>query len=616
MREVGPAPPAAPPDLPRPRPPYGPPRRRSRDPRRAPGSAIRSLRPPVPGSRAPGPAGAAAPDSVRSRRGSPHPPGNRRAGAFEPPSGRAAGVRGLRPAAVPAAAAVLALACGPETPAPPAPFPPRLASLEIAGSEGSKHLVPDFDPTIRHYGVRCAERETLTVSAALAEGSADGVSTEAAAVFLNGAPLSADAAEVSLRHDQDLAVEARRGDAATLYAVHCVPLDFPEVTAVTVGPGPAEGLLLVDPWYESEDGEDVGYLAILDDHGVPRYHRRVRERAWNFRRHAAHGLYSYANALEDESCSYREVEIVLLDDRLEVADRVRAAGLCNTDLHDFLITPEGNYLFVSYPPAERDFSALPDREGAYPYSTAEPTHDSVIQEVTPDGEVRFRWNSGEAADGSGPAIKMADCVVDRFPEQYGWLNSFSLTAEGNLLASFRGCAQILEIERPSGRVLRQLGGSAPALPDGRRHLHFVGDPEPAGFCGQHTPVVTGRGVRGDLRLALFDNAIHCLGDEDRPQPHENHPSRVVEYLLSGDEAIFLRHYESLFSIHAAGSVQALANGNWLITWGWGGSRPPTSLVEVDPTGREVLKMRVRGDHRTQIYRAYREPGLTIPLNLP
>ena len=613
MREAGPAAPAPPPGLP----PRRPPRRPSPDPGRTPEPAAPYPRPPVPGSRSPGTAGGALPDPVPSRRRPRNRPGNRKAEAFAPPSRRGDGIFGLRPGA--AATAALALACGPGAPAPPAPspapFPPRLASLEVAEPEGPKHLVPDFDPAIRHYGVRCAERETLTVSAAAADRSADGTASETA-VFLNGAPLSAAGAEVSLRHDQDLAVEVRRGDAAALYAVHCVPLDFPEVTAVTVGPGPAEGLLLVDPWYESEEGESVGYVAVLDDHGVPRFHRRVRERAWNFRRHAAHGLYSYANALEDESCSYREVEIVLLDERLEVADRVRAAGLCNTDLHDFLITPEGNYLFVAYLPAEHDFSAFPDREGEYSYSTAEPTHDSVIQEVTPDGEVVFRWSSGEAADGSGPAIEMADCLVDRFPEQYSWLNSFSLTPEGNLLASFRGCAQILEIERPSGRVLRQLGGSAPALPDGRVHLRFVGDPEPAGFCGQHTPVVTGRGVRGELRVALFDNAIHCLGDEHRPQPHENHPSRVVEYRLSGDEAIFLRHYESLFSIHAAGSVQALANGNWLITWGWGGSRPPTSLVEVDPTGREVLKMRVRGDHRTQIYRAYRETGLTIPLNLP
>ena len=570
------------------------------------------LRPRVPGGRPPGPGSGAAPDSAGSRRRSgnrpEHGPNDRPAGAF----GRPGGASRLRSGAV--AAAVFALGCGsPET----LPPPPRLASLTVAAPEGPKTLVPDFDPTIHHYAVRCAERETLTVAATAERGEGNGNETPnepepVFGLFLNGAPLPAGSGEVSLAHDQDLAVEVRRGVDSATYAVHCVPLDFPEVSVVTLDSGLAEGLLLMDPWYESDDGDYVGYLAILDDHGVPRFLRRVEERAWNFRRHPAHRRYSYASLRrEDESCSYAEVEIVLLDDRFAEVDRLRAVGLCNTDLHDFLLTAEGNYLFLAYVPAERDFSAVPDENGAYPWSTTEATHDSVIQEVTPEGEVVFQWNSGEPrGDGTGPPLKMTDCRVDQFPDHYAWLNSLTLTGEGNLLASFRGCAQVLEIERPSGRVLRQLGGSAPAIPDGRVHHRFVGDPEPAGFCGQHTPIVTGRSANGDLRLALFDNGNHCPGGFDRPR------SRVVEYRLGDGEAVFLRHYESLFAMHIAGSVQALGNGNWLVTWGWGGNRPQTSLVEVDPSGREVLKMHLSGDHRAQIYRAYREPGLTIPLNLP
>ena len=549
----------------------------------------------------------------------------------------------LRWGFLPLLTVTLAPGCGPGAPDPTPPLPPLpqeskegvepvLDSIEVAGPDGPKPLVPAFASEIRHYAVRCAERETLSVAAVAAAGN----DTEPATLTLNGDPLPDGGTEVSLRDDQDLAVEVRRGDLATTYAVHCVPLDFPEVTVTTRRPGPAEGLLLVDPSYDSAAGGRVSYLAVLDDHGVPRFHRRVPVRAFNFRRHAAHRLYSYANAIEDESCSIREVEVVLLDELLEVVDRVRAAGLCNTDLHDFLITPEGNFLFIAYIPAERDFSAVPDGKGEYSYSTAEPTHDSVIQEVSPEGEVVFRWNSGEGRE--GPPIELADCRMLSFPEQYARLNSFSLTTEGNLLASFRGCAQVLEIERPSGRVLRQVGGRAPAIPDGRVHHRFVGDPYPVGFCGQHTPIETGRSANGDLRLALFDNGVGCPGDEHRRRWHRNHPSRVVEYRLSGDEAIFLRHREIPFPVDIAGSVQALENGNWLISQGWtaptpllegirdrferfgntDGSRRPTSVVEMDPTGREVLAitMETPAGERALIYRAYREPGLTIPLNLP
>ena len=602
MREDGPAAPAPRPDLPRRRPPRLP----NLEPGRPRNAGDLRLRPPVPGGRPPGSGSGAFPDSARSGSRPQHRPKRLPTERFA----RLGGDAGFRAGAV--AAAVFALGCGtPEIPPPP----PQLASLTVAGPEGPKELVPRFDPAIRHYAVRCAERETLTVAATAERGNGNETANEPESVFdlfLNGAPLPAGSGEVSLAHDQDLSVEIRRGAESATYAVHCVPLDFPEVSVVTLDSGLAEGLLLLDPWYESDDGDYVGYLAALDDHGVPRFLRRVEERAWNFRRHPAHRLYSYASLRrEDESCSYAEVEIVLLDDRFAEVDRLRAVGLCNTDLHDFLITPEGNHLFLAYVPAERDFSAVPDEDGDYPWATTEATHDSVIQEVTPEGEVVFQWNSGEPrGDGAGPPLKMTDCRVDQFPDHYAWLNSLTLTGEGNLLASFRGCAQVLEIERPSGRVLRQLGGSAPAIPDGRVHHRFVGDPVPGGFCGQHTPIETGRSANGDLRLALFDNGNHCPGGFDRPR------SRVVEYRLGDGEAVFLRHYESLFAMHIAGSVQALANGNWLVTWGWGGNRPQTSLVEVDPSGREVLKMHLSGDHRAQIYRAYREPGLDLPLNLP
>ena len=544
----------------------------------------------------------------------------------------AARQRSLPAACLSLAAIALAPGCGRF----PAPAPPVLDSLEVAGPDGPKPLVPAFAPEIRHYAVRCAERETLTVTARLADepadetaaGNAGETAGETTEITLNGAPLPEGRGEVALRHDQDLAVEVRSGAESTTYAIHCVPFDFPEVTVVTRRPGReeggrAEGLLLLDPRYDTPEGERVSYLAVLDDRGVPRFHRRIEPAGRNFRWHPALRLYSYARSLyAEKSCGWREAEVVLLDEGFEVAGRVRAVGLCNTDWHDFLVTDEGNYLFIAFIPAERDFSAVPDENGEYPWSATEATHDSVIQEVTPEGEVVFQWNSGEARDGSGPRLKFADCRMQHFPEHYAWLNSFSLTGEGNLLASFRGCAQVLEIERPSGRVLRQIGGSAPALPDGRLHHRVVGDPVPVGFCGQHTPIETGREANGDLRLAVFDNAVHCLPDLARLPPRRTQGPRVVEYRLSGDEAVFLRHHEIPFPAPIAGSVEALPGGNWIISRGWdypGGERPPSrpaAVVEVDPTGREVLALRFGGDEQVRIYRAYRESGLTIPLNLP
>ena len=490
---------------------------------------------------------------------------------------------------------------------------PRLESLTVSVAEGGggeagrawgaaeppKRLRPDFDPETFHYAVRCSDPETLSVSGAAA-GSA-------ATVTLNGAPVPRrfEEREVVLRGGQDLAIVVSDGGDSATYAVHCVGLDFPRVWTVGREPRRRGGLLLVDPTYADESGEAVSHIAILDDNGVPRFHRRIPGPAYNFRRHAAHRMYSYNRHREDPAFG----EVVLLDERLRPVARPRPVGLRFADNHDFLLTDEGNYLFIVYEPAERDLSPYPDPGGEFPYSTAEPTQDSVIQEVTPDGEVLFRWNSW--GNGNGHPIRIADCRWgDQWPREWAHLNSLFL-ADGDIVASFRGCSQVLKIERPSGRVLWQLGGSPPAVPDGRTRYTIVGDPEPEGFCGQHTAIESPPGV-----VTLFDNGAPCPGTRGGLRAPARRGARVVEYRLEGDEAVFSREYRGLHGSHARGAVQLLERGGWLITWGLGRERPDTGAIEVDGAGRVGFAVALRGRYRAHLYRAYREYGLRVPLNLP
>ena len=498
---------------------------------------------------------------------------------------------------------------------------PRLESLTVSVTEGGgggaarrawgaaeppKRLRPDFDPETFHYAVRCDDPETLSVSGAAAGSTAT--------VTLNGAPVPRrfEEREVVLRHDQDLAIVVSDGGDSATYAVHCVGLDFPRVWTVGREPGRRDGLLLVDPIYMWEGGEEVSHIAILDDNGVPRFHRRVPGWVFNFRWHAAHRMYSYNRQVRSDPPFS---EVVLLDERLDPVARPEPVGLHHPDQHDFLLTDEGNYLFVVFEPVERDLSPYPDRDAEFPFSTAELTVDYVIQEVSPDGEVLFQWNSWGKEDGA-PAIRVADCVwTNRRPRAWGWahLNSLFL-ADGDIVASFRGCSQVLKIERPSGRVLWQLGGSPPAVPDGRIHYTIVGDPEPEGFCGQHTAIESPPGV-----VTLFDNRVLCLADPPgwwESPAASRRGARVVQYRLDGDEAIFLREYRGLHGSTTAGAVQLLERGRWLITWGNGRNRPDTGAVEVDDAGRVVFAVALRGRYRAHLYRAYREYGLRVPLNLP
>ena len=471
--------------------------------------------------------------------------------------------------------------------APPPP-PPRLAELSVTGAGA---MTPAFAPEVFHYAIGCEPRQPLRVSAA--------TGNSAIRLSLNGAVVDGalDDAPITLADDGDLVVglEAPGADGgavgAAAYTVHCVPPDFPEVEVVRKAPGRAGGLLLVTPYYSAPGrAAPAAWLAMLDDNGVPRFTRRASPGAQNFRWHERARLYSY-----NEAAPNNAGDVVLLNERLNEVGRVGpAAGLVPPMMHDFLITGEGNYLFIVRQPAVRDLSRYPARNGETAPTSAQATHDAVIQEVTPDGREAFRWNSWDH-------LKLSDCAGWQFfPGQYAHLNSLDLDAAGNVLAGFRGCSQALKIERLSGRVLWQLGGSDPTAPDAyderrpafdRPWYRPANDPH-GGFCAQHSVSE----IAPD-RILMFDNG-QCGGREDRD-------SRVVEYRLDrGGEAVFARHYEPGWPTFYGGAVTPLANGNWLIAWGGGPGN--ATLSEVDAAGRELFALRLSREPQTAMtYRAYR-----------
>ena len=281
----------------------------------------------------------------------------------------------------------------------------------------------------------------------------------------------------------------------------------------------------------------------------------------------------------------------------------------HTGGHDFLIMENGNYLVMSYYPRQRDFSDF-TCEGA-PCSVTEGTPtDSIIQEVTPDGQQVLLWNSWEH-------VKIEDCTIHRFPKDYAHLNSLH-ELEGDIVAGLRGCAQVLRLERDTGAVVWQMGGTEPMRIDrpapmtgAAEYLELVNDPL-GEFCGQHHVTATPAGS-----VLMFDNGNHCLGRRKDLTP----VTRIVEYdISSGTEARFVREYrlpEADGFAASGGGVTELENGNWLITWGNNG--PNIAVSEVDPAGNEIFRMRMSKDGAQygtgRVYRE-RESDLAIPLNLP
>lgn len=468
----------------------------------------------------------------------------------------------------------------------PAPAP-TLRNLTVTG-EG-RAMYPPFDPDTHHYAVGCGGGAlTLTLSAADAETR----------VTVNGVRVPSRNAVVELAGlagDSDVIVELESGEGGSAaYTIHCLPSDFPTVTA-----------------RKSADASDIlllgilgsflkpSYIAIFDTNGVPRFHRRISNATARFKYHRdGRYPYSYFQMAGTIPC-FRETdcrnwEAIILDHDLSVADIVRVIPpLTHTDPHEIIIKPNGNYVVMSYEPVRRDFSSFRDPDGNI-YSASEGTADSVIQEITPEGEQVFLWNSWNY-------LAIEDCTQHRFPWGYAHINSLYIV-EDDIVASFRGCAQVLRIDGNSGDIVWLLGKSnrsdAEWVASGSpAPLKIVGDPY-GEFCGQHAARLKPNG-----NLVLFDNGVHCpvepaTGASVRASDVF---SRVVEYSLDLEtgQATFQRHH----SLHGTfdrlsrsrGNIELLDNGNWLVSWGPSARAipPDESITEVNPrTGEELLSITI------------------------
>ena len=468
--------------------------------------------------------------------------------------------------------------------------PLELQSLTVTGGNGSPY--PAFAAGVLHYAVRCGASTTLRVQAQSRRAGA-GVTLLRADSTANQSATGSLDASVTVNGDHDVAIRLSDGGATKTYVVHCIPDDFPDVTILKKTASVTEGLLLMAA---ANDRGIVDYWTILDNNGVPRFHRKDTGR--DFRRHPD-GRYSVIKANNGVVLFDR------LDQRLGNLTKVSVvAPLTNVNDHDFRIDSDGNYVFISYHATTRDLCEAPQEPCPREF------RDSVIQKVTPGGQEVFRWNSWDH-------MKLSDCFPDR---EYAHLNSVQPLDDGDIIASFSKCSQVLRIDGTTGAVEWKLGGTTPTRDPSTVFLPITGDP--AGeFCFQHQPTLTAAGT-----VVLFDNGAYCLGPRKNRTPF----TRVVEYdVSSGRQAVFKREFrlpQSHGIIASAGGVTVLPNGRWLIAWGGirlrvtAPLRELMAVSEVDPaTDTALLHVNLAaGGRRAETYRVYREPeaDVRIPLNLP
>lgn len=262
---------------------------------------------------------------------------------------------------------------------------------------------------------------------------------------------------------------------------------------------------------------------------------------------------------QESTRSLSDADQVVLNQDFEEVARVRTVQLGDTDIHDFIILPNGNYVLMAYVSEERDATE-------YGGTVDQRLTDGLLQEITPDRDVLFEWNSwdhmvwGENSGGTSH-------------NDYAHLNSVSLDHDGNWLVSSRHMSQVLKIDRSTGEVMWRLGGAA-------NDFTFLNDPF-SGLCGQHTASRLENG-----NILVFDNGQPCVPSV----PERGELTRISEYSLDMDAmtAELVWTYQRPDGItRTEGSAQRLSNGNTFIGWGAAGGKIAS---EVDPDGNVVYEM--------------------------
>jgi hypothetical protein len=352
----------------------------------------------------------------------------------------------------------------------------------------------------------------------------------------------------------------------------------PAVDVTTSRPGAAPGLVFVAP--KAGRGQD-GPM-ILDGAGHVVWFKPAgnREEATDFRVQTYQGrpvlTWWQGRLVGGEGRG----EGVIYDEHYRPVRRVRAGNGFSADLHEFLLTPQGTALLLSYDRVKMDLRSYGgSRDGT--------VVDGVVQEVDIDtGLVLFEWHSVDH-------IPLSDSTARAPKGSEGWdyvhLNSVALNRDGDFIVSARRASTVFRIDRRTGRIVWSMGGKSPTLkmgPGTSFHLQHDARPHPDGT------------------ITVFDNSA---------PPAIRKASRAVTIRVdatTGTATLVraLTHPTGLLSA-TQGSVQMLPNGNTFV--GFGSQR---WFTEYDAAGNVVFDGHLASGNDT--YRAYRLPWTGSPAESP
>jgi outer membrane protein assembly factor BamB len=271
-----------------------------------------------------------------------------------------------------------------------------------------------------------------------------------------------------------------------------------------------------------------------------------------------------------------EGEGVIVDQTYHQIAVVRAGNGLTMDLHEFLITPQGQAYLIAFSPV------------SIPSIVQKPLLDCVIQEIDINtGLVLFEWHALDhipLSDSYFPA-STPGYVFDPYHA-----NSIGVDTDGNLVVSLRNTSAVYKINRTTGQVLWELGGKHSSFKMGRG----------TSTAFQHDAI-----VQPDGTVTIFDDGA------GPPVLHSY--SRGIRVAINEQRrtATLIRTYTHSPQISSSfeGDLQELSGGDVFLGWG---QQPYFS--EDDGAGHEIFDAHFAVP--TASYRAYRFQWSARPTTPP
>jgi hypothetical protein len=430
---------------------------------------------------------------------------------------------------------------------------PALAQTSISTNPA---LFPAFDETVSDYVVRCtAAPVTVTVSA-----------SAGTQVKVDSHPAQSGDYTVDVVLDPGQSFQiTRSGDSSGSHFVRCLPSSF--FTWTTQRPGqPQAEWYMVDPRGPSLPN----YVAVFDTNGVPVWWMPVTERAGSLL------------LLPNGNIGWSQnppVSAGALEHRLD-GSLVREIDTVNaeTDFHEFLLLPNGNYLL----------GANVVRPGfSFCGQSGLSILDTGFQEIAPDGSLVWSWYPSDHISlseippewcasilGGGAASGVYDPYHFNSAEPAG--NSYVL--------SFRHLDAIYQVSRSTGAVEWKVGGVV--RPES---LTVLNDPGNGPWGGHDARMLS------DGTVTSHDNGFH---------PAVKRTPRAARYQLDllTRTATLIEQVNDPGTVNAAccGSARKLPGGNWVMSWG---GNPV--VTELTPAGSRVFSLTFSGTQFS--YRAHPVP---------